>query len=403
MTIETIVPGAESASRSTGLKMLAVLSALMGFASISTDFYLPAMPAIGKALQATAGSVELTISAYLVGFSLGQLVWGPIGDRFGRKLPVSAGLVLFIIGSAGCAFSGDVTAMIFWRVVQALGACAAVVLARAMVRDLYEGARAAQMLSTLMTVMAVAPLVAPLVGGQILALAGWQAIFLTLVVIGGVILLALTTLPETLPSERRNREPFLHGFSRYGMLARDPKVRTYVMTGGSYYLGTYAFIAGTPFAYITHFGVPPSLYGLLFGSGIVAIMIFNTLNARLVVTVGIDRMMRLGASIAAGSSVLLLLDALTGFGGLWGIAVPIFFFCAGAGLITANSIGGAMSGYPERAGSVSALAGSVHYGAGILGSGLVGVLANGTVVPLGIVVAIGGVGTLLSAVAVPRH
>jgi DHA1 family bicyclomycin/chloramphenicol resistance-like MFS transporter len=122
-----------------GWHVLAILSVLMGFASISTDLYLPAMPAMSQALGADAGTVEWTISGYLVGFSLGQLLWGPVGDRYGRRLPVAIGLLLFVIGSAGCALAGSAWAMIGWRVVQAVGACAGVVLARAMVRDLYEG------------------------------------------------------------------------------------------------------------------------------------------------------------------------------------------------------------------------------------------------------------------------
>lgn len=170
--------------QATGWHVLAVLSLLMGFASISTDLYLPAMPAMSRALGADSGMVELTISGYLIGFSLGQLLWGPISDRHGRRPSVAVGLVLFMIGSAGCALSGNALTLIAWRMVQAIGACASVALSRAMVRDLYDGNRAAQMLSTLITVMAIAPLVGPLVGGQIVALAGWRAIFWVLVGIG---------------------------------------------------------------------------------------------------------------------------------------------------------------------------------------------------------------------------
>ncbi len=182
---ETIPPAA------TGWHVLAVLSLLMGFASISTDLYLPAMPEMRRSLHAGAGMVELTISGYLIGFSLGQLLWGPISERYGRRPSVAAGLVLFVIGSAGCALSGNMSTLIAWRVVQAIGACASVALSRAMVRDLYDGNRAARMLSTLITVMAVAPLIGPLVGGQIVALAGWRAIFWVLVGIGLVTLAAL--------------------------------------------------------------------------------------------------------------------------------------------------------------------------------------------------------------------
>lgn len=158
---------AHQAADAGGPRVLAILSILMAFASISTDLYLPALPAMGAALHAGAGTVELTISGYLTGFSLGQLVWGPVGDRYGRRLPVAIGLVLFVIGSAGCAVSTSVEMMIGWRVLQAVGACASVVLARAMVRDLHAGHRAAQMMSTLMTVMAIAPLLGPSLGGQI--------------------------------------------------------------------------------------------------------------------------------------------------------------------------------------------------------------------------------------------
>ncbi|WP_245279255.1 MFS transporter [Xanthobacter sp. 91] len=150
-----------TAAAEHGWRVLAVLSGLMGFASISTDLYLPAMPEMGRALGTSAGTIEFTVSGYLIGFALGQLFWGPVSDRYGRRLPVAVGLVLFVIGSAGCALSYDAGTMIFWRMVQAIGASAGVVLSRAMVRDLYEGPRAAQMMSSLMTVMAIAPLRAP--------------------------------------------------------------------------------------------------------------------------------------------------------------------------------------------------------------------------------------------------
>lgn len=203
----TAVVGASVSARTEmvrhGWRVLGILIALMGFASISTDLYLPAMPAMSRALRADAGTVEWTISGYLIGFSLGQLLWGPISDRHGQRLPVAIGLVLFVIGSAGCALAGSIWAMIAWRVVQAMGACAGLVLARAMVRDLYEGDRSARMMSTLMTVMAIAPLLGPILGGQILALAGWRAIFWALVGVGLATLAVLFTLPETLPTERR--------------------------------------------------------------------------------------------------------------------------------------------------------------------------------------------------------
>jgi DHA1 family bicyclomycin/chloramphenicol resistance-like MFS transporter len=385
------------------LRVLAVLSALMGFASISTDLYLPAMPTMSGDLHADTGAMELTVSGFLIGFSLGQLLWGPLGDRYGRRLPVAVGLLLFVLGSTGCALSDTATQMIIWRVVQAVGACSGVVLSRAMVRDLYEGSRAAQMLSTLITVMAVAPLLGPIVGGQVLAVAGWRAIFWLLVVVGAATLAALFTIPETLPEHRRRKDSLLASFRGYGRLIVDRRLTGYAAVGGFFYAGVYAYIAGTPFAFIEYYDVPPQLYGVLFALGIVGIMLANVVNARLVSHMGSRRLLQLGAAGAAGCSVVLLGTGTTGWGGLAGLAVPLFVFVSWSGLIVANSIGGALQDFPERAGSVSALVGALHYGCGIVGSAAVSSLANGTPVPLALVVAICGVGSLASLVLLPRR
>lgn len=381
---------------------MAVLSALMGFGSISTDLYLPALPAMARALGAGEGTVELTIGGYLVGFSLGQLVWGPVGDRYGRRLPVAAGLVLFTVGSAGCALSSGAWEMVAWRVLQAVGACAGVVLARAMVRDLYPRDRAAQALSTLITIMAIAPLLGPLVGGQILVHASWRAIFWVLVCVGLATLAALFTLPETLPAHRRDPAPLGRALIRYGELLRDRRVLGYAGAGGFFYAGIFAYVAGTPSAYITYYGVPAQLYGLLFGASIVGIMAANTVNTQLVIRRGSDRLLRVGTAGAAVAGVLSAAAAATGRGGLAGLAVPLLLYCAASGLIVANSVAGALSRFPERAGAVSALVGAIQYGAGIAGSALVGTFADGTPWPLGLVVAAGGIGSLLCARLLPR-
>ena len=155
----------------SALFFLVVLGTLMAFTSLSTDIYLPAMPQMTKDLQ---GNVELTITGFLIGFALAQIVWGPISDHFGRRYPVMIGLVLFIIGSAGCALSQTIGQIVFWRVIQAFGACTGPMLARAMVRDLYQRTQAARMLSTLMVIMAIAPIIGPLLGGQIIRFSTWQ-------------------------------------------------------------------------------------------------------------------------------------------------------------------------------------------------------------------------------------
>ena len=389
-----VAPTASATARHVWL--LALMAALMGFGSISTDLYLPAMPTMAHELGGSAGSVEWTISGYLIGFSLGQLLWGPIGDRFGRRLPVAVGLVLFVVGSAGCAMAGSVPSIIGWRVVQALGACASVVLARAMVRDLYAGARAAQMMSTLITVMAIAPLVGPLIGGQVLAVAGWRAIFWLLVVVGAATLVALFTVPETLPLDRRRTEALGRALLSYGSLLRDPALLAYIGAGGFFYGGMFALIAGSPFAYVTYYRVAPQAYGLLFALGIVGVMAANTINARLVTRIGSDRLMRWGTLGAALAGLVLAVAARTGWGGLPGLVLPLFAFVSATGFIVANSIAGALSRRPDRAGAVSALVGAAQYGAGIASSALVGAFADATPWPMGWVIAVAGLGSAAS-------
>jgi DHA1 family bicyclomycin/chloramphenicol resistance-like MFS transporter len=308
---------------------------------------------------------------------------------------VAVGLVLFVIGAAGCALSENVLTLIGWRIVQAIGACASVALSRAMVRDLYEGNRAAQMLSTLITVMAIAPLVGPLVGGQIVAFAGWRALFWSLVGVGLVTLAALFTIPETLSAKRRNRESVGRALMRYGELLRYRRLLGYAGTGSFLYAGVFAYVAGTPFTYITIYHVPVQLYGLLFGLGIIGIMVANLVNLRLVPRVGYDRMLLFGTVITAASAIVTALAAHTGWGGLWGLVAPLFVFVSMTGFVVANSITGAMADFPERAGAVSALVGALQYGLGMVGSGLVGAFADGTPWPMGWVIAISGIGSLL--------
>ncbi len=374
--------------------MLIILSALMSFSSIATDMYLPALPTLVTDLHADIGRVELTISTFLIGFSAGQLLWGPVSDRIGRRLPIMAGLVLFAAGSIGCALSADIGQLLLWRVVQALGACAGPVLARAMVRDLYARERAAQMLSILILMMAVAPLAGPLLGGQILRIASWRAIFGVLAACGILALLALKLLPETLPPIKRNHAPLSSTFADYLGLIRDPRLLTYALAGGFYYGGCYAFIAGTPFAYVDYYHVSTTAFGLLFSVNIAGLMAVNFLNTRLIPRLGSERLFRIGAVIVAAAGIALIVNARTGFGGVAGLAIPIFFFMAPSGFIVANSVASALSFFPRQAGAASSLVGAMHYGSGVLTAAMLGWFADGTPWPMGWIVGVCGLGCL---------
>ncbi|MEB1611111.1 Bcr/CflA family multidrug efflux MFS transporter [Xanthomonas campestris pv. campestris] len=394
--------GGAMAGRGNQLRVLLILSALMSFASVSTDMYLPALPAIGRALHTSAAGIELTFSAFLVGFSLGQLLWGPISDRYGRRLPIAVGLVLFTLGSVGCALSTTVTQMMLWRVVQALGACVGPVLSRAMVRDLYGREQSARMLSTLILIMGVAPLLGPLLGGQVLAFWSWQGIFWILAGVGLLTLASITMLPESLPPSRRATTPLRHTFADYLQLLGDVRLMGYALAGGFFYAGAYAFIVGTPFVYIEYYHVSPQAYGWLFGLNIAGMMAANFANGRLLRRFGSERLFRTGTWILAGSGIVLAVNARFGWGGLAGLVVPIFFYMSMNGLIVANSVAGALSSFADRAGAASSLLGAIHYGSGILIAAMLGWFSDGSPWTMAWIMGLAGLGCLATSVIATR-
>ncbi|XAH22732.1 multidrug effflux MFS transporter [Xylophilus sp. GW821-FHT01B05] len=378
--------------------MLIVLSALLASASVATDIYLPALPLLSTAFHADPAHIQWTISGFLLGFSLGQLLWGPIGDRFGRRRPVVIGLLLFIVGSGGCALSGAAWQLTGWRVVQAVGACAGPVLARAMVHDVHGREHSARVLSTLMLVMGIAPLVGPILGGQILVVASWRAIFWVVAGFGALALVGVLSLPETMPPSQRSSQRIADAIRGYMQLVRNPRIVGYALSGGLFYGGIFAYIAGTPFAYIDYYHVPPQAYGLLFGINIIGLSAANLLNARMVQRLGANRLLRAGTGMAALSGAALGLDTRFGWMGLVGLAVPLLLYTSSLGFIVANSVAGALAVFPTRAGAASALVGAMQYGTGVLGSAMVGWFADGTPATMGWIVGAAGVGSFLISV-----
>lgn len=380
-----------------GPGVLLVLAVLLGFASISTDLFLPALPTMQAALGASEGAMGFVISAYLLGFGAGQLFWGPVSDRIGRRLPIALGVLVFTLGSAGCALSGDAYQIIAWRVVQALGASAGVVLARAMVRDLYDRDRAARVLSILMTVMTIAPLLGPTMGAQILAFASWQTIFWTLSGIGITTFLGVLTLPESLPAQRREGGSALATVAGYLDILRSRRLLGYALAIGFFYIGIFANIAGAPFAYIDYYGLSPQAYGLVFAMAMIGLMVANTVNSRVVERLGTDVMLLAGAIGATLSGAAILFAAATDVAGAAGLIVTQFLFFSMNGLILANGVAGALASVGKRTGAASAVVGVIQYGGGMVGSALVGILANATPVPMAALMTVGGLGCLVCA------
>ncbi|APG20546.1 Bcr/CflA family drug resistance efflux transporter [Kosakonia radicincitans] len=358
-----------------GPLFLAILSALMAFTSLSTDIYLPAMPLMASELQ---GDIELTITGFLIGFALAQLVWGPISDAIGRRRPLFIGMLLFIIGSTGCALSTDIQQIVFWRVFQAFGACTGPMLARAMIRDLFARTRAAQMLSTLTIIMAIAPIIGPLTGGQIIKITSWHAIFWLLAVIGGLMFFSLYALPETLPPEKRVNTSLAGAFTNYFSLLRNRTFMRFTLCLTFFYVSAYAFITGSPFVYIRYYGIDPQYYGWLFAINIVGLMGMSMVNRRLVQRHPLERLLKIAVAGAAVAAVALALVVKLQLGGIAAVVVCVFLFFSMNGIIAATSTAAALDAVPAIAGSAAALMGSLQYGSGIISSLLLTWFRDGT-------------------------
>ncbi len=351
-----------------------VMGFLTMFGPMAIDMYLPALPAIGADLGADQAKVQMTLSIFLIGYGAGQLLWGPLGDRYGRKWPAAVGVLLFILASAGCALAPDIWSLTAWRFLHGVGACAAPVIARAMVRDSFDRDRGASVMSLMMLVMGVAPMLAPLAGGQVLDHVGWRGIFWCLCGFGFVAALGLLTVKET-GRPLGNRTGGL--LSNYALLLLDRRFMGYALSSGFVFAGMFAYISGTPFVYIEHFGVAPEHFGFLFGINVVALMIANIVNSRLVLRFGVDRMMGWGILATAGIGAVLIITGGFGIGGIFGVAIPLFLYLGALGLVGANGMAGSLAAFPHMAGTASSLSGALQLTIGAVAGGIVGALSTG--------------------------
>jgi DHA1 family bicyclomycin/chloramphenicol resistance-like MFS transporter len=377
----------EKAAPAAGLWLILGFGFLSAMAPLSVDIYLPALPMLQKSFAADQARTLLTLSAFLVGFGTGQLFLGPLSDRVGRKRPLLGGLVLYVIASVGCASADSIGAIILWRFLQAVGGCAVPVMVQAMVRDLFDRDQGARVLSLNMLVMGIAPIAAPLIGGQVIVWFDWRAIFWVLAAFGGLALICSAMLPETLSPARRNRAHPTAMILGYAELVRSRRYVGYVVGLGFYYCALFGFIAGSPFVYIEHFGVSPQYYGFLFGVNIVGMMAGSFTNARVVLRRGSDTLLRIGLFIGLAGALLLAVTGTLGLGGIAGIAIPSFIILSMLSMISANAVSGALALFPHRAGAASALLGALQFGMGALSGAVVGWLADGTPGPMSAVMA----------------
>ncbi|HEY1749137.1 MAG TPA: Bcr/CflA family multidrug efflux MFS transporter [Xanthobacteraceae bacterium] len=368
---------------------------LSAIAPLSIDIYLPALPTLRQALAADEAQTLYTLSTFFIGFGGGQLLFGPLTDRFGRKRPLLVGLAVYIAASAGCALAPSIGMLIAFRFIQALGGSIVPIAVQAMVRDLYARNESARILSLNMLVTASAPVVAPLLGGQILLWLDWRFIFWVLVGFGALAFVAATILPETLAAARRSAAHPLAMLRGYAALLRDGRYLGYVACSTAYFCCLFAFIAGSPFVYIEYFGVPPQFYGFLFGVNMIGMIATTFTNSRIVMRRGADALLRRACIIGAAASLVLLATGISGFAGVAGIVVPLFVVLALLTMVGSNAISGALAVAPS-AGAAAALAGALQFGAGAFISAATGWLANGTPQPMVGIICAGAVLSLLA-------
>ncbi|HUF19116.1 MAG TPA: Bcr/CflA family multidrug efflux MFS transporter [Burkholderiales bacterium] len=387
----------------TRLRITLILGALAAFAPMSIDMYLPALPAIGRSLGADTASVQLTLSAFFIGLAFGQAMYGPLADRFGRKGPLYFGLIVYIAASIGCALAADIEALIGLRLMQALGGCVGIVIARAVVRDLYGHQESARMFSVLMLVMGVAPILAPLLGGYVLIWLGWRAIFWVLALFGlSCLIAAALILPETRPAHTMKPNVF-SAIVGYGRLLVDRRFIGYTLAGGLAQAGLFAYISGSPFVFIEVFGVPAQHYGWLFGLNALGLIVASQINRRLLSRNTPDELLKRANLANALFGIALAGIALSGIGGLPLLLLPLFGYVAALGFTFPNAAAGALAPFGDRAGSASALLGSVQFGIAAVAGAAVGLLHDDTAMPMAAVICVCGVAALAAHRALVRQ
>lgn len=374
--------------------LLPVLAMLTAFAPLSIDMYLPSFPMLATTLGTDASRVQLTLSAFLLGFAISPLVYGPFADRFGRRPTLMVAATLYIGASALCAMATEIDHLIALRFLQALGAGGGPVIVRAIIRDLYTPNEAARTMSLMMVIVGVAPMLAPLIGSFLLVEFGWRSIFWLLSGFGLVCLvLILSALRESLPLQYRRPLALRTTMGGYFSLLTNARYLGFVLTGSLLFAGMFAYLSGSPFVFIELFGVSERMYGVLFAVNVMGMVLTATVNSRLVRRHGPRRMLRAGVVVVAVTGVALLAVGVSGVGGLPLIMATLFpLFCA-LSLVAPNATASALQDFPHMAGTASALAGSLQFGLGALSGALVGVWHDGTPLPMMVTVGLCALGS----------
>lgn len=398
-TASTVQTGESRASR---LRFVVILGVLTALGPLSIDTYLPALPSLSRDLTASASAVQLSITACLVGLGVGQLVAGPLSDAFGRRRPLLLGLGLYAVTSVLCALAPSVWVLVALRLLQGVGGATGIVISLAIVRDRDSGADAAKFLSLLLLITGIAPVLAPVAGGQILRFTSWEGIFAALAIVCAVMIAAVAFgLPETLPRERRQPGGARRILPVFGRLLSDRAFVGYVLSSGLAFAAMFAYIAGSPFVLQEIYGLSPQVYSAVFAVNALGLVIAAQLTGRLVHRIGARRLLAVGVAGSAIGGLVTLVDVLGGLG-LPCLLAGLFVVVASVGVVMPTSAALAMSDHGEVAGAAAALIGLAQFFTGALVAPLVGVAGAGDARPMAVVIAVLGASAFAACALLTR-
>jgi MFS transporter, DHA1 family, multidrug resistance protein len=386
------------------LRLAVILGLITAVGPFAVDMYLPALPSMGKSLGASAGAVQMSLMAFFVVIGVCQLVYGPLSDMVGRKLPIYGGLVIFTLGSIGCALSPDITTLIGFRVLQAFGACAGMVVPRAIVRDLHTGSDATRLMSLLMLTVSISPILAPLTGSFVIGAFGWRGVFVALTIAAVIALvLALTQLQESRPAHERRESSWRGAFGAYGRLLRDGEFLGLTLVGALGISSFFVYLGSAAFVLINHYGLTPRLFSLCFALNAAAFFSFSQLTGFLTQRYGLARVIRTAAMGFALSMLVLAALFASGINSLLALMLPLFVGYGFLGLVIPTSAVLALEHHGEIAGTASALMGSLQMIIGSALMALAGLFANGGPEPMVFAIAACATATLLVTWLTLKH
>jgi DHA1 family bicyclomycin/chloramphenicol resistance-like MFS transporter len=382
------------------IQLILILGSLTALGPFSIDMYLPGFSGIAKDLHTTVAKVSMSLSSYFIGISVGQLLYGPLLDRFGRKKPLFVGLMVYILASLGCIYVNNIDTFIFLRFIQAIGSCAATVASVAMVRDLFPVKDIPKVFSLLMLVLGLSPMLAPTIGGYVTEDFGWHIVFLILMCMGIVILIASQVgLPNSYKPDTSislKPKPIISNFMK---VLKEPQFYTYAFTGSIAFSGLFTYVAASPIVFMDIYHVDAKTYGWIFAFMSVSFIGSSQLNSLLLKRFSSEQMILVALISQSVISIVFLILSLNNLLGLYETITILFLFLGCLGISNPNTAGLTMAPFAKNAGSASALMGAIQLGLGALASFAVGVFVKDSVAPMVLIMT---VTTLIALVVLNR-